>query len=93
MVVDQVPKPGTQLTENSIIMLYDADNIVRTSVTVPDLTGMSASQATSTLKNLNLNISLNGTGTVISQNTPKDTKVEEGTVITVNLKSTSGDNH
>ena len=92
-VIDQVPKPGTWLMKNSIIMLYDADNAVRTSVTVPDLTGMNASQATSTLKALNLNISLNGTGTIISQNTPKNTKVEEGTVITVNLKSSSGDNH
>lgn len=93
VVTDQVPKPGVQLSKNSIIMLYDADNAVRTSVTVPDLTGKTAAQATSTLKSLNLNISIDGSGTVVSQDTPKDSKVEEGTVIKVNLKSVSKDSH
>ncbi len=93
VVVDQVPKPGVQLSKNSIIMLYDADNSVRTSVTVPDLTGKTAAQATSTLKSLNLNISIDGSGTVLSQDTPKDSKVEEGTVIKVHLNSASKDSH
>ena len=92
VVVDQVPKPGVSLSKDSIVILYDADNSVRTSVTVPDLTGQSASKATSILKGLNLNISLNGSGTVISQDPAKDTKVEEGSVITVNLKSSSSSN-
>lgn len=74
-------------------MLYDADNSVRTSVTVPDLTGKTAAQATSTLKSLNLNISIDGSGTVLSQDTPKDSKVEEGTVIKVHLNSASKDSH
>ena len=47
-VIDQVPKPGVSLSKNSIIMLYDQS--VRTTTTVPDLTGMSASQATSELR-------------------------------------------
>ena len=92
VVVDQVPKPGVSLSKDSIVVLYDADNSVRTSVTVPDLTGQSASRATSILKGLNLNISINGSGTVISQEPAKDTKVEEGSVITVNLKSSSSSN-
>ena len=91
-VVDQVPKPGVSLSKDSIIVLYDADNSVRTSVTVPDLTGKSLSQATSILKGLNLNISVNGTGTVVSQDPAKETKVEEGSVINVNLTSSSSNN-
>ena len=65
-------------------MLYDQS--VRTSTTVPDLSGKSAYQATSELKNLNLNISIEGSGTVVSQDPAKGTKVDEGTVINVTLK-------
>ena len=91
-VVDQVPKPGVSLSKDSIIVLYDADNAVRTSVTVPDLTGKNLSQAKSILKGLNLNISVNGTGTVVSQDPAKEMKVEEGSVINVNLTSSSSNN-
>ena len=83
-VIDQIPKPGVSLTKNSIIMLYNQS--VRTSTTVPDLSGKSAYQATSELKNLNLNISIEGSGTVVSQDPAKGTKVDEGTVINVTLK-------
>ncbi len=90
-VIDQVPKPGVSLSKNSIIMLYDQS--VRTTTTVPDLTGMSASQATSELRNLNLNISITGSGTVVSQDPPKASKVDEGTVVKVTLKSATADVH
>mgnify|MGYP001623257741 CR=1 FL=1 len=90
-VIDQVPKPGVSLSKNSIIMLYDQS--VRTSTTVPDLTGKSAYQATNELKNLNLNISIDGSGTIVSQDPPKGSKVDEGTVIKVTLKQSNTDNH
>ncbi len=90
-VIDQVPKPGISLSKDSIIMLYDTTT--RTSTTVPDLTGKSASQATIALKNANLNISIEGSGTVVSQDPPKDSKVDEGTVVKVTLKSGSKDSH
>ena len=93
IVVDQVPKPGVALSKDSVVVLYDEDNSVRTSVTVPDLTGKTAQQATSILKNLNLNISITGSGGVVSQDPAKDTKVEEGTVINVTLSSTNKDTH
>ena len=92
IVVDQVPKPGVSLSKDSIIVLYDADNAIRTSVTVPDLTGKNLSQAKSILKGLNLNISVNGSGTVVSQDPAKETKVEEGSVINVNLTSSNSNN-
>ena len=93
IVVDQVPKPGVALSKDSVVVLYDEDNSVRTSVTVPDLTGKTAQQATSILKNLNLNISITGSGGVVSQDPAKETKVEEGTVINVTLSSTNKDTH
>ena len=86
LVVDQTPKPGVSLSKNSVVVLYGEGNDVATSVTVPDLKGMNASQASNTLKEKNLNISIEGSGTVISQDAAKDEKVPEGTVIKVTLK-------
>ena len=84
VVNEQVPKPGATLSKDSIIMLYDQDT--RISTTVPDLTGKSKYQATTELKNANLNISIEGTGTVVSQDPPKGSNVDAGTVVKVTLK-------
>lgn len=54
---------------------------------------MNASQASNTLKEKNLNISIEGSGTVISQDAAKDEKVPEGTVIKVTLKQNLTDAH
>ncbi len=59
-VSDQVPKPGVSLAKDSVIVLYDNTNTTRTSVTVPDLSYKSASQAINTLHALNLNVSIDG---------------------------------
>lgn len=93
LVVDQMPKPGVSLSKNSIIVLYGEGNDVATSVTVPDLKGMNASQASNVLKGKNLNISIEGSGTVISQDAAKDEQVPEGTVIKVTLKQNLTDAH
>ena len=93
LVVDQMPKPGVSLYKNSIIVLYGEGNDVATSVTVPDLKGMNASQASNVLKEKNLNISIEGSGTVISQDATKDEQVPEGTVIKVTLKQNLTDAH
>lgn len=92
LVNDQTPKPGVSLKSNSTIFLYDKDTI-STSTTVPDLKGMSASEATNTLRDNNLNISIEGSGNVISQDYIKDSLVPEGTVINVTLKPTLTDAH
>ena len=84
VVVEQVPKPGVSLSKNSIILLYD--QTTRTSATVPDLTGKSAYTATTELRNANLNISIDGSGVVVSQDPPKGSQVDAGTVVKVTLK-------
>ncbi|MBQ2938574.1 MAG: PASTA domain-containing protein [Clostridia bacterium] len=91
VVVDQVPKPGISLSKGSIVMMYDQNT--RTSATVPDLEGKSAYQATTELRNSNLNISIEGSGTVISQDPPKGSSVDAGTVVKVTLKPASKDSH
>lgn len=85
LVTDQVPKPGTSLLKNSIITLYSEENNINVSVTVPNLKGMTAAQATNSLNSKNLNISIEGTGKVISQDIVADTSVPEGTVVKVIL--------
>ncbi len=87
LVTDQVPPAGTQLyTDSSTVMLYTNENSVRTSTTVPDLTGMTVSQAKSSLESKKLNISIEGSsGTIVSQEPIKQTSVEQGTVINVKL--------
>ena len=86
LVVDQNPKPGSQLSKNSIIVLYGEDSNVATSVSVPDLRGMTASQAKTALKDKNLNINIDGSGYVSTQEYSKDEQVPEGTIIKVTLK-------
>ena len=84
IVIDQVPKPGTLLTSGSIVMLYDQD--IHTSATVPDLTGKSKYQSTMELKNANLNIETDGSGIVVSQDPPKGSIVDAGTVVKVTFR-------
>lgn len=86
LVTEQVPAGGTSLYNNSTVALYTKQNSVRTSVTVPDLTGCTLAQARAILSNLNLNLKYVGNGKVSSQNIAKDTPVEEGSIITVTLK-------
>lgn len=93
LVEDQTPKPGSSLPKNSIIILYGQGSSVATSVTVPDLKGLNASQATNTLQTKNLNINIEGSGTVVTQDYAKDEQVPEGTIIRVTLKQTLTDAH
>lgn len=67
LIVDQVPKPGVSLLENSTIYLYTSNNNVRTPTTVPDLRGMSSAQVINSITAANLNVVLDGSGTVVSQ--------------------------
>ncbi|MBR3162644.1 MAG: PASTA domain-containing protein [Clostridia bacterium] len=93
LVKSQVPVAGTQLINGATILLYSEENDTRTSVTVPDLRGLSVEEAIETLKNKNLNISISGKGYVTSQDYAKDSTVEEGTVIRVTFKETLKDAH
>ena len=93
LVVEQMPKPGAYLSKNSLIVLYGEANNISTSITVPDLKNMNASQATTILRDKNLNIDIEGSGTVISQDPPKDSQVQEGSIIRVTLKQNLTDAH
>lgn len=86
-VKDQVPKAGAIIEEGGLVCLYDSDNTSsRKMITVPNLKGLSASEARAKLKSLNLNIDIDGSGSVISQSPSYDTQIEEGSIIKVILK-------
>ena len=93
LVEDQTPKPGSSLPKDSILVLYGQGSSISTSVTVPDLRGMNASEASNALKSQNLNINIEGSGTVITQDYAKDEQVQEGTIVKVTLKQTLIDAH
>ncbi len=85
-VADQLPKYGTVLTDNSVVYLYTSNSAKEKSI-VPNVKGMTAVEATNTLKSSNLNINITGnTGIVVSQEPIYDTEVDEGTVINVVIK-------
>lgn len=85
LVTTQVPASGTKLLKDSVVLLYSEKNSTRTSVTVPDLNGMTLTQAKTALKQKNLNISYTGNGLVSKQSIKHGNSVEEGTIINVTL--------
>lgn len=93
LVKNQNPKPGNSISRNSIIVLYGEGNDISTSVMVPDLKGLNASQAIEALRSQNLNISIEGSGIVTTQDYLKDEQVPEGTIVKVKLKPTLTDAH
>ena len=90
LVSDQTPKPGSYLSKNGIVILYGEGSEVSTSVAVPDLKGMNASQAKSALKERKLNINIEGKGVVVSQDYMSGEQVQEGTIINVTLRQKGG---
>ena len=86
LVTEQNPIAGTTVMSNAIVSIYTTENTVRTSVNVPDLSGLTLSQAKNSLKSKNLNITYEGTGKVSSQSVAANTSVEEGTVVHIVLK-------
>lgn len=87
LVSNQMPKKGAQLLDSANVFLYTENNNVATSVPVPNFKGMSVSEALNVASEYNLNISLDGSGIVISQDVAADSQVEIGSVINLTLKS------
>lgn len=87
-VLKQVPARGSSVPSGSKILLYTED-VPEEMTTVPDLTGMSPTQANTELTNRGLNIKFDGGASqqagakVISQGIAKDTQVPKGTVVSV----------
>lgn len=86
IVTEQVPREGTSLVKDAIVCIYTEGNDTKISQTVPNLKGMTYTEAKSALKKKNLNIKVTGSGIVTSQDISAEGSVEEGTVVGVTLK-------
>ncbi len=90
-VVRQVPEQGTALPPGSTVLLYTEESTEATTVTVPDVRGMSGIVANRELINAGLNIRVSGAdidgGSVVAaaQNIAPGTVVERGTVIDIDF--------
>lgn len=92
----QSPAPGSRLEpHNAKVILYTETDAEKLTVTVPDLRGMTAVAANSTLANRGLNIRIAGTNNYMSgseavavaQSHAPGSEVEKGTVITVTFRN------
>lgn len=93
-VVAQIPAAGSRVEEGGTVVLYTGTAAPEDTVVVPDLSEMSAAQASNALAELGLNIYISGaegTGAyVYAQSIEANTMVPVGTVVTVDLMYMTG---
>jgi stage V sporulation protein D (sporulation-specific penicillin-binding protein) len=94
-VISQYPVKGSSIPLGGVVILYTSTENTDTVSTVPDLTGLSISEANQRAVNSGYNIKISGAtldSEVVSyrQSVEEGTKAELGTTITVYFKTTSG---
>ena len=82
VITNQVPKYGAALTPGSNIMTYkEEDQIQKTNV--PDVRNMSVAVATATFRNLGLNVRVEGSGYVLTQDVSAGEQIDMGSIVTI----------
>ncbi|WP_301108216.1 penicillin-binding protein [Sporosarcina sp.] len=81
-VTEQIPSPGTQITENSIVLLKTAGKTA-----LPDFTGWSKKTVLSFKHLSKLDIRINGEGYAVGQSVTKGTKVSDQDPIVIELRT------
>ncbi len=97
-VLDQLPKPGVSVAENSTIIVYTQERDENKKVAVPNLEGLTAEQAKKRLTDAGLNFEVGGAGLAAAegayafrQSIPAGTLVEPATVVSVEFRHSSSD--
>lgn len=97
-VLDQLPKPGMNIGENSTIMVYTEARDENTRVYVPDVTGLTVAQAKKRIEDAGLNFEVAGAGHAgtdgayaFKQSISPGTQVEPATVVSVEFRHASSD--
>lgn len=94
-VLSQVPSASSRLPQEGTVVLYtDEEGQLSDGVTVPDFTGMSVAEVNVLATNSDLNVSIVGSnsageGTSYSQDIKAGTRVQSGTVVSVNFEQDS----
>lgn len=92
-VISQMPSANQSMPKNGIIVVYTEENVAKQTATVPNLTGLTLSEANRLAVNAGFNIKVAGTtqgsGQVLSykQSIPANTTAETGAIITVYFRS------
>ena len=94
-VIKQVPSGGSTINRGGNVLLYTTEDTSSHMVTVPDLTGLTVSEANMRLLNAGLNIKIiapanSGGAVAYKQSIEYGTEVVKGTVITVEFIDRSG---
>ncbi len=95
-VIMQTPRAGSSvLAESGVVILYTGTDEAPKNIKVPDLTGMTYSEARTKLKELNLNIHTSSNITkdarVFTQSPSPGTMVSVGTVVDADLRTKESD--
>lgn len=94
-IVSQIPASGREVPGNSTVLLYTDDSMPTDPVIVPNLMGMTVTQATQVLSDLGLYLQAKGTDStawhvvVTDQDIIEGTQVDRGTTITVIFADTT----
>ena len=92
-VVSQTPASGQTMPKGGVIVVYTDETTEKQKAVVPELTGLSLTEANRVAANAGFNIKIAGTtqgsGQILSykQSVAKDTTAETGTIITVYFRS------
>ncbi|QSZ28322.1 stage V sporulation protein D [Aceticella autotrophica] len=86
VVVDQIPKAGAMVEENTLIVLYLNNYESNQKVEVPDLKGKTVVEASNILNDIGLKIKINGSGVSVSQKPEKGELVDKGTTVSVDFR-------
>ncbi len=92
-VVSQTPASGQTMPKGGVIVVYTDESTEKQKAVVPDLTGLTLTEANRVAANAGFNIKIAGTtqgsGQILSykQSVAKDTTAETGTIITVHFRS------
>ena len=90
-VLNQLPKAGVKVNQQSTVMIYTEEKMTTTTTTVPNLLNLTVNQAATLISNAKMNLNVVGAGSTTSneavlsykQDIAPGTVVEIGTTITV----------
>ena len=82
IISKQVPKSGASLVAGSSIMAYkDGDEVQKAEV--PDVRNRTATEATNYFRGVGLNVRVEGTGYVLTQDVTPYEQIEKGSIVTI----------
>ena len=87
IVMEQMPKPNAAVPEDSVVILYTYRPDEPKTVSMPDLSGKTLSEAIYAMNRIGLNIKVSGRGTVFRQQHGPGTMIEKGTVVEVEFRN------